>query len=432
MLQDTVLRAAEIPGAGAPVVICNQEHRFMVAEQLRVEGVNAEAIMLEPVGRNTAPAVAIAALAAKPDDVLLVLAADHVILDSQAFSDAVVKAVELAYSGHLVTFGIVPESAETGYGYIRGASQVDVAGTAYSVDAFVEKPDLATAESYVESGDYFWNSGMFVLRADHYLAELQKHCPEMLQSCVNAWEKASSAYDFIWLDQASFVACPSDSIDYAVMEKTDSAVVMPLQVGWSDVGSWSALWEVSQKNEHENILQGDVLVHDTRGCYIHAENKLVATVGLEGVVVVETDDAVLVAPKSRVQEVKTITNQLKAGNRSECETHRKVYRPWGWYDSVDVGERHKAKRIVVNPGAKLSVQKHHHRAEHWVVVRGTARVKRGEEELLLAENESTYIPIGTIHSLENPGKIPLEMIEVQTGSYLGEDDIVRLEDRYGR
>ncbi len=404
----------------------------MVAEQLRVEGVNAEAIMLEPVGRNTAPAVAIAALAAKPDDVLLVLAADHVILNSQAFSDAVVKAAELANSGHLVTFGIVPESAETGYGYIRGASQVDVAGTAYSVDTFVEKPDMATAESYVESGDYFWNSGMFVFRADHYLAELQKHCPEMLQACMNAWEKASSACDFIWLDQASFVACPSDSIDYAVMEKTDSAVVMPLQVGWSDVGSWSALWEVSQKNEHENILQGDVLVHDTRGCYIHAENKLVATVGLEGVVVVETDDAVLVAPKSRVQEVKTITNQLKAANRSECETHRKVYRPWGWYDSVDVGERHKAKRIVVNPGAKLSVQKHHHRAEHWVVVRGTARVKRGEEELLLAENESTYIPIGTIHSLENPGKIPLEMIEVQTGSYLGEDDIVRFEDRYGR
>ncbi|MCP3956001.1 MAG: mannose-1-phosphate guanylyltransferase/mannose-6-phosphate isomerase, partial [Desulfobacterales bacterium] len=401
-------------------------------EQLRLEDMEAEAIILEPVGRNTAPAVAIAALAAEPDDVLLVLAADHVIADTEEFSAAVVKAAELADQGRLVTFGIVPESAQTGYGYIRRGEGIEGAQSAFLVDAFVEKPDQAMAESYIESGEYYWNSGMFAFRADRYLAELEQHNPQMLQACINAWKNAKDAYGFIWLDQAAFSGCVSDSIDYAVMEKTDSAAVIPLQVGWNDIGSWSALWDVSEKDGQENYIQGDVLMHDTQGCYIRAENKMVATVGLEDIVVVETDDAVLVAARDRVQEVKKITDQLKAENRSECESHRKVYRPWGWYDSVDVGERHQAKRIVVNPGAKLSLQKHHHRAEHWIVVKGTAKVQKGDEELVLSENESTYIPIGTVHSLENPGVISLEMIEVQTGSYLGEDDIVRFEDCYGR
>jgi len=432
MLQETLLRASEIPDASAPLVICNQDHRFMVAEQLRLEEMQAEAIILEPVGRNTAPAVAIAALAAKPDEILLVLAADHVIADTKEFSAAVVKAAALADQGRLVTFGIVPESAQTGYGYIRRGESIEGAESAFRVAAFVEKPDQAMAESYIESGEYYWNSGMFAFRADRYLAELEQHNPQMLQACINAWKNANDAYGFIWLDQAAFSGCVSDSIDYAVMEKTDSAAVIPLQVGWNDIGSWSALWDVSEKDGQKNYIQGDVLMHDSQGCYIRAENKMVATVGLEDIVVVETDDAVLVAARDRVQEVKKITDLLKTENRSECESHRKVYRPWGWYDSVDIGERHQAKRIVVDPGARLSVQKHHHRAEHWIVVRGTAKVLKGDEELLLAENESTYIPIGTVHSLENPGVIPLEMIEVQTGSYLGEDDIVRFEDRYGR
>ncbi len=432
MLQETLLRASKIPDASSAMVVCNEDHRFMVAEQFRAEGVEPGTIILEPIGRNTAPALAVAALSAAPGDVLLVLAADHVIADVTGFSEAVSSAVELAEDGKLVTFGVVPESAETGYGYIRRGKLVDGSELAFCVDAFVEKPDQETAIAYLESGEYYWNSGMFVFRADRYLEELEKYQPDIMQACKRAWETTNDRYGFIWLNEADFSACPSDSIDYAVMEKTDSAVVLSLDTGWNDIGAWSAIWDISEKDEGENVLQGDVLLYDTLSCYIRAENRLVATVGLRDIIVIETDDAVLVACKDRVQEVKKITDQLRAENRSECESHRKVYRPWGWYDSVDVGDRHQVKRIVVKPGAKLSIQKHHHRAEHWIVVRGMAKVQKGEEELLLAENESTYIPIGTIHSLENPGVIPLEMVEVQTGSYLGEDDIVRFEDRYGR
>jgi len=433
MLQETLARLDGMAEVEAPVVICNHDHRFMVAEQLREMGVDARAIILEPVGRNTAPAVAMAALAAESaDDVLLVLAADHVIENIPAFQQVVGQACAAAEAGHLVTFGIVPAGPETGYGYIRRGGAEPGEGALYRVDAFVEKPDHSTAQAYVESGEYYWNSGMFAFRASRYLDELERFHPEMLAVCREAFRAAESSADFVRLDMATFGPCPSDSIDYAVMEKTDNAVVIPLDAGWNDVGSWSALWEVAEKCADGNSLKGDVLVHDTRNSYIHSERKLVATVGVENMVVVETDDAVMVAPKERVQDVKKIVEQLKAGGRSEAVMHRKVYRPWGYYDSIFVGERHQTKRIVVNPGARLSLQMHHHRAEHWIVVKGTAMVTRGDEVLMLTENESTYIPIGTRHRLENPGVIPLEMIEVQTGSYLGEDDIVRFDDTYGR
>jgi mannose-1-phosphate guanylyltransferase/mannose-1-phosphate guanylyltransferase/mannose-6-phosphate isomerase len=403
----------------------------MVAEQLRQIDVMPGSIILEPIGRNTAPAVALAALAAKsPDEVLLVLAADHVINDVQAFHQAIESACQLAESDALVTFGIVPSGPETGYGYIRRGTGIDT--LAFHVDAFVEKPDLETAQSYLEDGGYYWNSGMFAFKASVYLAELERHNPDMLAVCRQALASAELSYDFVKLDRAVFEKCPSDSIDYAVMEKTHNAAVIPLDAGWNDVGSWSALWDVSDKNGHGNSLQGDVITYDTNNSYVHSEYKLVAAIGLENMVVVETDDAVMVAPKDRVQDVKKIVEQLKAMGRSEAEYHRKIYRPWGYYDCIDCGNRHKAKRIVVKPGAKLSVQLHHHRAEHWIIVKGTARVTKGEESYLVSENESTYIPIGVKHSLENPGVIPLEMIEVQTGSYLGEDDIVRFSDKYGR
>lgn len=432
MLQETVARLDGLDGVAAPIVVCNEDHRFMVAEQLREIGVTAQAILLEPVGRNTAPAVALAALAAEsPDELLLVLAADHVISDKPAFHAAVMKAADAARAGRLVTFGVVPTGPETGYGYIRRGDAATWDGT-YAVKQFVEKPDLETARGYLDSGDYYWNSGMFVFTAAQYLAALEKHRPEMLAACRSAYANSHPSPDFVRLDKAAFAACPADSIDYAVMEKTDRGVVVPLDAGWNDVGSWSALWEVAGKDGQGNSLKGDVLSVDTRNSYIQSENKLVAVVGLDDMVVVETDDAVMVSPKSRVQEVKQIVDLLREAGRSESELHRKVYRPWGYYDSIDLGERHQAKRIVVNPGAKLSLQMHHHRAEHWIVVKGTASVTRGEEEMLLTENQSTYIPIGTTHSLENRGVIPLEMVEVQTGSYLGEDDIVRLDDRYGR
>ncbi len=432
MLQETLMRLDGLHDLSDPIVVCNEDHRFMVAEQLREMGVDSQSILLEPVGRNTAPAVAMAALSSQsPDELLLVLAADHVIVDIERFQAAIRQAVDVADSGALVTFGIVPTGPETGYGYIKRGKNLDETG-AYGVEKFVEKPDLDTATRYIDSGDYYWNSGMFVFKASRFLEELERHNPEMLAACRKAHKSATVSPDFTRLGKEAFSACPADSIDYAVMEKTDQAVVVPLDAGWNDVGSWSALWDVAGKDSQGNALKGDVLCVDTKNSFIQSENKLVAVVGLSDMVVVETDDAVMVSPRSRVQEVKQIVDLLKVAGRCEFESHRKVYRPWGYYDSIDLGERHQAKRIVVNPGAKLSLQMHHHRAEHWIVVKGTASVTRGEELLLLSENQSTYIPIGTTHSLENPGVIPLEMVEVQTGSYLGEDDIVRFEDRYGR
>ena len=436
MLQETCNRLSDIDHQ-PPLFICGEDHRFTVAEQLRQGGFEFSHIVLEPEGRNTAPAVALAALQVlndSPQDVepvLLVLAADHVIKNQQAFEEAVNTALPLAQQGQLVTFGIVPQSPETGYGYIKTGGSLDN-GSAMKVDEFVEKPDLATAESYLFSGEYLWNSGMFMFKASQFLSELEEQNPDILTVCRQAMEKASVDIDFIRPDAEIFKTCPEDSIDYAVMEKTQSAVVVPIDCGWSDVGSWSALWEVSEKDGNGNTTKGDVLALDSKNCFIQSDRKLIATVGLEDVVIVESDDAIMVADKGRVQDVKAIVAQLKEQGRPEANLHRKVYRPWGSYDSIDSGDRFQVKRIVVKPGAKLSLQMHHHRAEHWIVVSGTAVVTKGGKEFILSENESTYIPIGETHRLENPGAIPLEMIEVQSGSYLGEDDIVRLEDSYGR
>jgi mannose-1-phosphate guanylyltransferase/mannose-6-phosphate isomerase len=437
MLQDTVARVAGLAGMAAPIVVCNEQHRFMVAEQLREAQVATQAIVLEPIGRNTAPAVAIAALSCTRSataqggavPVLLVLPADHVIRDPAAFRSAVEAGRPAAGAGKLVTFGVVPERAETGYGYIRRAAG---AGPVYPVAEFVEKPDRATAERYLASHDYFWNSGMFMFRADTFLGELGRHAPAMLAACERALAAADHDLDFTRLPKAEFAACPADSIDYAVMEKTDAAVVVPLTAGWSDVGSWSALQDALPLDASGNVLAGDCIVEDVHGCYLHSTSRMIAAVGLENHVVVETKDAVLVAPRERVQDVKQLVAQLKAQGRYETSLHREVYRPWGSYDSVDSGARFQVKRLVVKPGASMSLQLHHHRAEHWVVVSGSARITRGEETFLLGEDESTYIPTGVKHRIENPGKIPLHIIEVQSGSYLGEDDIVRFEDRYGR
>jgi mannose-1-phosphate guanylyltransferase/mannose-1-phosphate guanylyltransferase/mannose-6-phosphate isomerase len=431
MIQETMLRLTGLEGLKAPIAVCNEDHRFMMAEQLWEIGVKPAAIILEPVGKNTAPAVAMAALtAASGDDILLVLPADHVISNLAAFHKAIVQAKALAAQGFLVTFGVVPSEPETGYGYIKRDSSQQ--GAAFNVAAFVEKPDADTAKHYFQSGDYFWNSGMFAFKAASFLSELEKFNPEMLSVCRQALNAAKVDLDFVRLDKELFSKCPADSIDYAVMERTDKAVVIPLDAGWNDVGSWSALWDVTVKDPFGNAIHGDVLTVDTRNSFIHAENKLVAVIGVQDLVVVETDDAVMIAPKDRVQEVKQIVAQLKERGRSEADVHRKCYRPWGHYDLVDSGDRHQTKRIVVKPGGKLSIQKHHHRAEHWVVVKGTALVTKGDEKLLITENESTYIPLGIVHCLENPGVIPLEIVEVQSGSYLGEDDIVRFGDQYGR
>lgn len=436
MLQETCTRLSDIDHQ-PPLFICGEDHRFTVAEQLRQGGFEFGHIMLEPEGRNTAPAVALAALQAirnssqDSEPVLLVLAADHVIKNQQAFEEAVNIALPLAQQGQLVTFGIVPQAPETGYGYIKTGGSLGN-GSAMKVDEFVEKPDLATAKDYLSSGEYLWNSGMFMFKASQFLSELEEQRPDILAVCTQAMEKASVDIDFIRPDAEVFKTCPEDSIDYAVMEKTGSAVVVPIDCGWSDVGSWSALWAVSDKDANGNTTKGDVLALESKNCFIQSDRKLIATLGLEDVVVVESDDAIMVADKSRVQDVKAIVAQLKEQGRSEASLHRKVYRPWGSYDSIDAGERFQVKRIVVKPGGKLSLQMHHHRAEHWIVVSGTAVVTKGGKEFILSENESTYIPIGETHRLENPGAIPLEMIEVQSGSYLGEDDIVRLEDSYGR
>jgi mannose-1-phosphate guanylyltransferase len=442
MLQETALRLLGIKHQ-APLVICNEEHRFSVAEQFRANNIANSGIILEPVGRNTAPAIALAAFKAVQggnDPLLLVLAADHVITDEAAFCQSVNQACVHANASKLVTFGIVPTSPETGYGYIkRGELVIDVTveqeqniTESFRVSEFVEKPDAKTAECYVDCGDYYWNSGMFLFKASRYLEELKTHRPDIYQACEKAMADIQSDADFVRVNKEAFEACPDESVDYAVMEKTSQAVVVPMDCGWSDVGSWSALWEIENKDESGNVCRGDVINIDTSNSYINAQEKLVAVIGLDDVVVVETKDAILVSKKSDVQKVKNIVNHLKAEDRSEFKSHREVYRPWGKYDSVDSSDRFQVKRITVKPGAKLSVQMHHHRAEHWVVVSGTAKVTNGDKTILLTENQSTYIPIGVIHSLENPGKVELELIEVQSGSYLGEDDIVRFEDKYGR
>jgi mannose-1-phosphate guanylyltransferase / mannose-6-phosphate isomerase len=431
MVQETILRLNGIPGLNRPIAVCNEDHRFMMAEQLLEIGIKPSAILLEPMGKNTAPAVALAALSMEsPDEVLLVLPADHVITDIEAFQTGIKEAEALAQRGYLVTFGIVPTHAETGYGYIMRDS-VKI-GNAFKVAAFVEKPDAATAKNYLKSGDYLWNSGMFAFTAGNFLRELEKYNPKMLAACAQTLQTAKADLDFTRLDKAVFGTCPADSIDYAIMEKTDKAVVIPLDAGWNDVGSWSSLWGVTNKNDSGNAVSGDVVTVDCKNSYIYSEDKLVTVIGVEDLIVVETKDAVMIAHKDRVQDVKQVVDYLKQNGRNEAEVHRKAYRPWGHYDSVDSGERHQTKRIIVKPGGKLSLQKHHHRAEHWVIVKGTAFVTRGDEQILLTENESIYIPLGTLHRLENPGVIPLEIIEIQSGGYLGEDDIVRFDDNYGR
>ena len=437
MLQQTLLRLEGLTAA-APVVVCNEAHRFLVAEQLRQLRLTPRATVLEPFGRNTAPAIALAAHAALKgvgsdanavDPVLLVLPADHVIRDTGALHRAVRTAMAAAEAGQLVTFGVVARSAETAYGYIqRGTGD----GAAFRIARFIEKPNSERAREFVQSGDYYWNSGMFVFRARRYLQELQRFQPEMARICESAFRTAQADLDFTRIAAEAFEPCPADSIDYAVMERTADAVVVPLNADWSDVGSWSALHEASEADAHGNVIHGDVVIEDTQGSYLYSESRLVAAVGLREHVVVETKDAVLVAPRNRVQDVKKLVQLLKERGRYEHALHREVFRPWGSYDSIESGGRFQVKCLKVKPGAALSLQMHHHRAEHWVVVAGTARITRGEEVFLLEENQSTYIPIGVKHRIENPGMIPLEIIEVQSGSYLGEDDIVRFDDVYGR
>jgi mannose-1-phosphate guanylyltransferase/mannose-6-phosphate isomerase len=433
MIQDTALRTRGVPGAASPVIVCNEQHRFMVAEQMRQLGVTPTATILEPVGRNTAPAIALAAHAALAsagrDCALLVLPADHVIRDLAGFQAAVRTALPAVKDGKLVAFGVVPNQPETGYGYIRRAK---ADGPIAPVAQFVEKPTLDKAREFVASGEYFWNSGMFLFGAQRYLDELARHAPDIAAASREAFERSKRDLDFLRVDAESFAKCRSDSIDYAVMEKTRDAVMVPLDVGWSDVGSWSSLHDAVSRDAAGNFARGDVVTQETEGCYLFAESRLVATVGLKDHVVVETKDAVLVAPRDKVQDVKQLVAKLKSDGRYEHSLHREVHRPWGSYDSVENGERYQVKRLSVKPGASMSLQMHHHRAEHWIVVSGTARITRGDEVFLLSENESTYIPIGAKHRIENPGKVPLHIIEVQSGSYLGEDDIVRFEDRYGR
>jgi len=440
MLQDTALRLSGLVDRNAPLVVCNEAHRFMVAEQLRQAGQEASAVILEPVGRNTAPAVAVAALSAmeKGDDhVLLVLPADHVIRDAKALCKAVNDGLEAVEDGALLTFGIVPTAPETGYGYIKRGTKREVRSAKpgheiYAVQEFVEKPGLATAEDYLNSGDYYWNSGMFMFKAPAYLAELEKHAPEILSASRKAWQGRVSDLDFIRLDGEAFAACPSESIDYAVMEKTAQARVIPLDAGWSDVGSWAALWAVGESDTQGNVSFGDVIDVDCTGSYLHGGSRLVAGVGLQDTVVVETSDAVLVVAKDRVQDVKRVVEHLKHSEREEHLLHRRVNRPWGAYEGLDAGDGFLVKRITVNPGASLSLQRHKHRAEHWIVVRGIADVTCENVVQTLVANQSFYIPIGQMHRLSNPGETILEIIEVQTGDLLSEDDIERFDDVYGR
>ena len=427
MLQTTMKRLDNLD-ITTSVTICNEDPRFFVAEQLR-EINRLGSIILEPIGRNTAPAIALAALMGDSDQLLLVLAADHVIQDQTAFTNTVNNAVPLAESGKLVTFGVVPSEAHTGYGYIKTGSKI---GGGFLVDKFVEKPNREVAEKYIKSENYLWNSGMFLFKASRYLEELKKFRPDIYAACKASVDSMKPDLDFHRVNEDTFRSCPSESIDYAVMEKTADAIVVPMDVGWSDIGSWSSLWDISDKDKHGNSSLGDVLLHQTKNCYVRADNNLIAAIGLDDIVIIDTKDALMVAHKDSAQDAKIIAQKLKEKARSEWEFHREVYRPWGKYDSIDRGKGYQVKRITVKPGAKLSVQMHHHRAEHWIVVSGTAKVTNGEETFLLSENESTYIPVGVIHALENPGEEDLEIIEVQSGSYLGEDDIVRFEDKYGR
>jgi mannose-1-phosphate guanylyltransferase/mannose-6-phosphate isomerase len=435
LLQETAQRIVERPGFAPPLIVANEEHRFIIAEQLRAIGAAPAALLLEPVGRNTAPAAAVAALRiadSDPDGLMLVMPSDHAIADPAAFHQAVERAAAAARTGLLVTFGITPERAETGYGYIAGGAPIAGCDRAFAVKGFVEKPDTAQAERYVTAGDHFWNSGIFLFPVGLYLAELDRLRPDMLAACKKALAAAKSDADFVRLDKAAFAECPADSIDYAVMEHTGRAAVVPVGMGWSDLGSWDALWEMSAKDERGNSLAGNVIAEDTGNCYLRSDAGLVAAIGVEDLVVVATDDAVMVAPRNRTQEVKQLVGRLLKDGRGEADALSTVHRPWGTYRSLHNGERVQVKHITVRPGAKLSLQMHHHRAEHWVVVQGTAKIVRGNEEMILTEDQSTYIPLGTAHRLENPGKIPLHVIEVQSGSYLGEDDIVRFEDHYGR
>jgi mannose-1-phosphate guanylyltransferase/mannose-6-phosphate isomerase len=447
MLQATALRLQGVKlacGASVkpPLLVGNEEYRFLIAEQLRELKIASNGLLLEPTGRNTAPALSVAAHAALEqggDAILVVMPADQVIQNLAAFQAAVNTAVVLADQGKLVTFGIVPTAPETGYGYIKRGAAVGAAASAYSVDRFVEKPALDVAEAYLASGDYYWNGGIFVVRASVWLAKIAEFRPDIAASCEAAHAQSTKDNDFLRPDKSAFSGCPADSIDYAVMERLASenhnsgeVAVVPLDAQWSDLGAWNALWEISPKDADNNVLIGDVVAIDSKDTLVLGDKRLIACVGIENAVIVETPDAILVADKSKIQQVKDVVQRLKDKQRSEQVSHRKVYRPWGWYDSIDAGPRFQVKRIVVSPGASLSLQMHHHRAEHWIVVSGTALVTRGEESFIVAENESTYIPLGTKHRLENQGKVPLEMIEVQSGSYLGEDDIVRFADIYGR
>ena len=434
LFQLTLARLRQIEGAGAPIIVANHEHRFLAAEQARVVGIEPAAILLEPVGRNTAPAIAVAALQARAyseDPLILLTPSDHIIKDTASFAQVVSSAQQAASDGLLVTFGIVPNRPETGYGYLKAGELIASSGV-HRVAQFVEKPNLETAQSYIASGQYFWNSGMFMFRASAFLEELGIHRPDIRKAAEVAWQSAQRDLEFIRLDSESFAACPAESIDYAVMEKTANAAMVSLDAGWNDVGAWPAVWESQPKDNDGNAGRGDVIFEASQRCYVHADHRLVVLLGIEDLFVIETSDAVLVGHKDRAQDVKKIVDQLQSSKRKETDFHREVFRPWGSFDSIDEGDKYQVKRITVSPGAKLSLQYHHHRAEHWVVVSGTGKVRIGEKMQLLSENQSVYIPIGETHSLENPGTIPLELIEVQSGSYLGEDDIVRLEDIYGR
>ena len=434
LFQQTVKRAVALPQVGSPLVVCSDQHRFMVAEQLQELGISEATILLEPVPRNTAPAIALAALAAlqsDPEAILLVLPADHIIKDDSAFARAVQSAIPATSKGWLVTFGITPDEPETGFGYIRKGDALD--GHSFKVEQFVEKPDQETAERYVASGEYAWNSGMFLFRAESFWSELEKHAPELATATRAVYASASRDLDFVRVDADLMAKVPQDSIDYAVMEKTRLAAVVPVQCGWSDIGSWSALWASRDKDADGNAVTGDVLTIDSHANFVRTHDRhMVALVGADNMVVVTTPDATLVMHRDHAQKVKSVVDHLKANGRPEHLFHRKVYRPWGSYDSIDAGDRFQVKRIVVKAGAALSLQKHHHRAEHWIVVSGTAEVTCDDKVFLLSENQSTYLPLGSVHRLRNPGKVPLELVEVQSGSYLGEDDIVRFEDVYGR
>ena len=427
LFQNTILRLPK--EVANPIVVCNEEYRFLAAEQLRKINKDSNNIILEPIGKNTAPAIALAALAAGNDTLLLVLPADHIIEDEEYFNKLVLDTSPLAESGKLITFGVVPTKAHTGYGYIKSGRKLD---NGFVVDQFMEKPSIQNAKRYFESGEYYWNSGIFLFNSSQYLEELYKFRPDIYQACKNSMQGTKTDFNFLRVDKESFQECPNESVDYAVMENTTDAVVIPMDVGWSDIGSFSSLWDITNKDKNGNVIQGDVITHNSNNSFIRSDDKMIAAIGVDNLVIAATKDVVMISNKDNAHDVNIIARQLKDNKRNEWKKHREVHRPWGKYDLIDFGDRYQVKKITVKPGAALSLQKHQHRAEHWIVVIGTAKVTKGKETILLAENESVDIPIGMIHSLENPGKVDLELIEIQTGSYLGEDDIIRLQDRYGR